>query len=176
MAEEFKSLPQFLQKISSTLIDNRKSRTAVICGVIVLMSLTSSVTLIDIEGHNPADVSRQHLESSTSTLKNVNFSETSGNPSPIILNLSLRTNINNNITVNVHNENRTQCGDKCLRDLIGNFDDIVSDAQNITKLANQTSSILQDLNKKLSDLKHGKLKPVGQMSTSIFKDDNISRY
>lgn len=46
MAEEFQQLPKTLQKISSTLVHHRKSRTAFICGVVIIMSLASSTTLI----------------------------------------------------------------------------------------------------------------------------------
>lgn len=168
MAEEFKSLPQYLQKISSTLIDNRKSRTAVICGVIVLMSLTSSISLIDIEGHSPEDIKPLILKKSlisnpmndtellNSNNNNINNDSNINRPLPIILNLSLKTNINNSIIINVNNhDNKSQCGGKCLNELIGNFNGIVKDAENITKLANETSSILNDLNRKLTHLQQG---------------------
>lgn len=165
MAEEFKSLPQYLQKISSTLIDNRKSRTAVICGVIVLMSLTSSISLIDVEGHRPEDVkplilkkfsdninTTELLPNNNNNKNNINNVSNIKQPSPIILNLSLKTNI----TINVNNyDNKTECGDRCLKELIGNFNGIVKDAENITKLANKTSSILNDLNRKLTHLQQG---------------------
>lgn len=155
MAEEFEKLPRCLQRISSKLIDSRKSRTAVICGVIVLMSLTSSISLIDIDGHNPNDVSKDISKkawTAISTIPSVSPME----PLPIILNLSLKTHINNSIIINVNNENKTHCGDKCIKNLIGSFNGIVTDAENITRLANETSNILQDLNRKLSDLKQGK--------------------
>lgn len=164
MAEEFKNLPKSLQKISSTLVHNRKSRTAVICGVIVLMSLTSSISLIDIEGHKPDDNDRIFQNSkSTMTSNTLDSFESASIPSPIILNLSLKANINNSITINVNNQNKTMCGDKCLNDLIGNVNGIMNDAENITRLANETSSILQDLNKKLIDLKHGTSPTVGKI-------------
>lgn len=159
MAEEFQSLPASLQKISSTLVHNRKSRTAVICGVIVLMSLSSSISLIDIEGHKPEEEDRLIQNSRTSVTSNtVDFYENSSKPSPIILNLSLNANINNSITINVNNHNKTHCGDKCLENLMGDFDGIITDAENITRLANETSSILQNLNRRLINLKQGEFR------------------
>lgn len=156
MAEEFQSLPLSLQKISSTLVHNRNSRTAVICGVIVLMSLTSSISLIDIEGHNPEEEdTSQQLSRSSVTSNTLNFTESSSNPLPIILNLSLKANNNNSITININDQQKTQCGDKCLQQIIGNFNGIITDAENITRLANQTSNILQNMNKKLTNLKQG---------------------
>lgn len=46
MAEEFQQLPLSLQRISTTLVDNRTSRTALICGVIILMAFASSLSLM----------------------------------------------------------------------------------------------------------------------------------
>lgn len=46
MAEEFQQLPKNLQRISTKLVDNRTSRTVLICGVIILMALASSLSLI----------------------------------------------------------------------------------------------------------------------------------
>lgn len=46
MAEEFEQLPIALQRISSKLVHHRKSRTAFICGVIIIMSLASSISLL----------------------------------------------------------------------------------------------------------------------------------
>lgn len=46
MAEEFQQLPEGLQRISTMLVDNRSGRTALICGVIILMAFASSLSLI----------------------------------------------------------------------------------------------------------------------------------
>lgn len=46
MAEEFQQLPKSLQRLSTTLVDNRTSRTALICGVIILMAFASSLSLV----------------------------------------------------------------------------------------------------------------------------------
>lgn len=45
MAEEFESLPKFLQKSSAMLVHHRNHRTFFICAVILLMSVASSVGL-----------------------------------------------------------------------------------------------------------------------------------
>lgn len=46
MAEEFNQFPDYLQDVSRTLVHNRNCRTAFICGVIILMAITSSITII----------------------------------------------------------------------------------------------------------------------------------
>lgn len=46
MAEEFQQLPENLQKMSTKLVDNRTSRTVLICGVIILMAFASSLSLV----------------------------------------------------------------------------------------------------------------------------------
>ncbi|XP_011634249.1 adenylate cyclase type 8 isoform X1 [Pogonomyrmex barbatus] len=46
MAEEFKSMPTYLQHTSSMLVHNKKHRTIFICGVISLMTLTSIIGVL----------------------------------------------------------------------------------------------------------------------------------
>lgn len=46
MAEEFKSMPTYLQHTSSMLVHNKKHRTIFICGVISLMALTSVIGVL----------------------------------------------------------------------------------------------------------------------------------
>ncbi|XP_012278460.1 adenylate cyclase type 8 [Orussus abietinus] len=46
MAEEFKSLPKCLQRASSLLVHKKQHRTTFICGVIALMALVSSVSVL----------------------------------------------------------------------------------------------------------------------------------
>jgi adenylate cyclase 8 len=46
MAEEFKSMPTYLQHTSSMLVHNKKHRTVFICGVISLMTLTSVIGVL----------------------------------------------------------------------------------------------------------------------------------
>ncbi|CAH1986816.1 unnamed protein product [Acanthoscelides obtectus] len=137
MAEEFEQLPVSLQKISSTFMHNRRRRTLLICGVIILMSIMSSITLINIS-ENP----------------NLNITEYNSNPlvGARVLNVNVQATVHNNFTINV--ENKPNCTDNCLKKLIGNIDidGILKDAENITKLANKTNTVLQSLNLKLSNL------------------------
>lgn len=46
MAEEFKSMPTYLQHTSSMLVHNKKHRTVFICGVISLMALTPVIGVV----------------------------------------------------------------------------------------------------------------------------------
>lgn len=46
MAEEFQQLPVVLQTMSSVLVHHRNRRTAFICGVVALMAVTASVSLV----------------------------------------------------------------------------------------------------------------------------------
>lgn len=46
MAEEFKSMPTYLQHTSSMLVHNKKHRTVFICSVISLMALTSVIGVV----------------------------------------------------------------------------------------------------------------------------------
>lgn len=65
MAEEFHQFPQQLQKISSTLAHNRNTRTAFICILIIVMSLSSSVSLLKNYPQN--NVEEQSINSSYSS-------------------------------------------------------------------------------------------------------------
>nr|CAI5841533.1 unnamed protein product [Callosobruchus analis] len=138
MAEEFEQLPISLQKISSTFMHNRRRRTLLICGVIILMSITSSITLININDQSNRNATQDHL-SSALVGKNV-------------LNLNVQATVHNNFTINV--DKKSNCSDDCLKKFIGSidFDGILKDAENITKLANKTNTVLQSLNLKLSNL------------------------
>jgi hypothetical protein len=46
MAEEFNQLPETLQSMSRILVHHRNRRTAFICCVLILMSVTSSISLV----------------------------------------------------------------------------------------------------------------------------------
>lgn len=65
MAEEFHQFPQQLQKISSTLAHNRNTRTAFICILIIVMSLSSSVSLLKNYPQN--NVKEQSTNNSSSS-------------------------------------------------------------------------------------------------------------
>lgn len=109
MAEEFQQLPEFLKSISSTLVHHRKSRTAFICGVIVLMAFASSSMLI-VDSRITSDTKEitntPYLMASNRALAVADrgFSKTNGASSknPIVMNISLNATINlyNNITIN----------------------------------------------------------------------------
>lgn len=46
MAEEFNQLPKYLQNFSSMLVHNRNSRNILICGIIIIMSTSISLSLL----------------------------------------------------------------------------------------------------------------------------------
>lgn len=46
MAEEFQQLPKALQTMSSVLVQNRNRRTMFICGVVALMCMASTLSLV----------------------------------------------------------------------------------------------------------------------------------
>nr|XP_023015323.1 adenylate cyclase type 8-like [Leptinotarsa decemlineata] len=144
MAEEFEQFPEFLRRTSETLVHKRKRRTAFICGVIILMSLTSSLTLINIENDEPVHnkrVQSQYLSDDS------NFS--------LVVNLKLEATFNNNFTILF--ANRTDCSGSCIKGVLENIDinGIIEDAANISKLANKTSTIVKNLNQKLTNLTRG---------------------
>ncbi|KAJ8960771.1 hypothetical protein NQ318_020065 [Aromia moschata] len=149
MAEEFQQLPESLQRISSTLVHFRNRRTAFICGVIVIMSLASSISLINIKA---SSVSNAKVNVSRSTYSFLVGEENNTSNRSIIVNLSLKTTINNNYTINV--DNTPSCNDSCVRGLLDNagLNQMVKDVENITMLADTTSNMLKSLSQKLSNL------------------------
>ncbi|CAG9864998.1 unnamed protein product [Phyllotreta striolata] len=102
MAEEFLQLPESLRKMSSTLVHKRKRRTAFICGVIILMSMTSSLNLINF---NP-----DHHGNKTLMMTGRRAFETDKTNPTIILNFLVKANVNNNVTVNFENK---PCNGSC---------------------------------------------------------------
>lgn len=149
MAEEFQQLPESLQRISSTLVHNRNRRTAFICGVIVIMSIASSISLVNLKSNN--------VLTETNTASPVSFaylmrdSENSPNQS-IVLNLSLNATINNNYTINI--SNTSNCSEDCIKSILGNIglNEIIEDAENITRLTSATSEAIKSLSQKLSNI------------------------
>ncbi|EFN82018.1 Adenylate cyclase type 8 [Harpegnathos saltator] len=71
MAEEFKSMPTYLQHTSSMLVHNKKHRTIFICSVISLMALTSVIGVvtcpITVRPYPDVMILEQH-QASTATL------------------------------------------------------------------------------------------------------------
>lgn len=91
MAEEFQQFPTALQKISSTLVHNRRSRTAFICGVIVLMACASSASLMF---GKPAFTCFKKAQTVATVTETAMFRRNNINPMP---------NININFTLIVNN-------------------------------------------------------------------------
>lgn len=118
MAEEFQQFPTFLQRISSTLVHNRRSRTAFICGVIVLMSCASSASLIFgssyFQNENDSKSTLQLQTNGPIIISGVNFIKNkheSVETQEIDINVSLKATIhkqNHNITI-AEDCNKTNC-------------------------------------------------------------------
>ncbi|KAF5286671.1 hypothetical protein FQR65_LT12475 [Abscondita terminalis] len=62
MAEEFEQLPEFLKHISYVLVHNHRSRNAFICGIVLVMAIASSMSLI---------VGTKVFSNSTETSRNI---------------------------------------------------------------------------------------------------------
>ncbi|KAK9712968.1 Adenylate and Guanylate cyclase catalytic domain [Popillia japonica] len=158
MAEEFHQLPAALQNISKTLVHHRTSRTAFICGVIILMSLGSLMSLIltPPELYTPSE---ENTTGATQTLTLASYLQADAavatndsasaainletRSEEIILNLILTANIQHNVTINrerLDDENcleicvRNNCTEECIRYFI----DVIG-WENILKYANQSS-------------------------------------
>lgn len=89
MAEEFQQLPESLQKLSTKLVDNRTSRTVLICGVIILMAFASSLSLV---------INTSSISSSSSRMNTTKII------SPLLVSLALKTNKNRSEINNTFNE------------------------------------------------------------------------
>ncbi|GJQ67397.1 hypothetical protein Trydic_g8273 [Trypoxylus dichotomus] len=161
MAEEFQQLPTSLQNISKTLVHHRMSRTAFICGVIVLMSAGSLMSLIltpkEFSERNQEDpVSSDNL---TKTLTSPSYiqsdapiaiNDSSGlnlesSSQEIILNLILTATIQHNVTINRERLDEERCLDTCVRNncsesCIKYFVDVIG-WENILRYANQTENL-----------------------------------
>lgn len=93
MAEEFEQLPKSLQEISSTLVHNRKSRTAFICGVIILMSLASSLSIVMNQ-----ESTTTLKENETEALVDAN-NTLSVSSRELVVNVSLTTTVRRDISI-----------------------------------------------------------------------------
>lgn len=149
MAEEFQQLPESLQRISSTLVHNRNRRTAFICGVIIIMSLASSISLVNLKPND--ELTEINTSSPVSFAYLMKDSDNSSNQS-IVLNLSVNATINNNYTINIGNS--SNCSGHCIKSILENIglNEIIEDAENITKLTNATSEAIKSLSQKLSNI------------------------
>lgn len=125
MAEEFEQLPVSLQTISHTLVHNRASRNAFICGIILVMAIASSVGLDQSENQAKDDALVPGKN-----IRKVRLKE------PLAINDTLEVNLNNpeqNIVLNlivtatVHHitektdPNKQHCNTSCLKSLINNL-------------------------------------------------------
>lgn len=129
MAEEFDQLPEPLKRMSSTLVNNRRSRTAFICGVIVLMSLASSLTLVIDTEVTTSSNGTTESPSATETVTAIESTIFDSNsrsaeipvviaPKEIVVNLSLTATIHHNITINNGNFSVENCGESCIKEII----------------------------------------------------------
>ncbi|CAH1183630.1 unnamed protein product [Phaedon cochleariae] len=155
MAEEFDQLPESLRTTSSTFVHNRRRRTALICGVIILMASTSSLSLINIESYPTRTNNTTQNAGLELKLSKGLLGEDNSQNSSLILNLSLQATMNSNFTINV--DKTGNCSDRCVRDIFEKIDlnGIIEDAANISRLANKTSTVMKSLNQKLSNLTRG---------------------
>lgn len=95
MAEEFEQLPKSLQEISSTLVHNRKSRTAFICGVIILMSLASSLSIVmNQDQESYSDMNKNETEALVDGNNTLSISSRE-----LVVNVSLTTTVRRNISI-----------------------------------------------------------------------------
>lgn len=97
MAEEFSSLPTFLQKSSSTLVHDRKRRTVFVCVTIILMSAASSMGLV------MCDLNESTPTAATLTKQpTIAYLQSDGTRQEIQLNLTVTATINQNVILNSH--------------------------------------------------------------------------
>ncbi|XP_055640111.1 adenylyl cyclase 78C [Toxorhynchites rutilus septentrionalis] len=96
MAEEFSSLPAFLQKSSSTLVHDRKRRTVFVCVTIILMSAASSMGLV------MCDLNETTPNATTLTKQPTVAFLSDGTRQEIQLNLTVTATINQNVILNSH--------------------------------------------------------------------------
>lgn len=158
MAEEFHQFPQQLQKISSTLAHNRNTRTAFICILIIVMSLSSSVSLLKNYPQN--NVEEQSTNSSYSSsrvysqtnptllLQRDSFEvpeiEVKNMEQELTVNLTLSAKLNTGITLKNIN-----CTGDCFKGFISKLNKLFNDT-NIGSGSTSTDSILLGRRKKRS--------------------------
>lgn len=143
MAEEFGQLPEALKHISSTLVHNRRSRNAFICGIILVMSIASSVGLFfgaETYFHSKTSLDLSVLSypmflKANEITKENNFDKR--NPQQnIVVNFILTANVQQNITLNNNYkiDNEIKYNISCLKHLINitnaNSTDILEDDEN----------------------------------------------
>jgi adenylate cyclase 8 len=155
MAEEFEQLPESLQKISFTLVHNRRSRTAFICGVIVIMAMTSSSSLLILKTNDEttdATESKLFLKQPfyLSNLTIINSDSLTLNTSEKTREFlwNLLTNGRNLTSLEAPKQN---CSDSCFKSLLKTVDieELMKEAENISLLNNETATVINSMNHKL---------------------------
>ncbi|CAG9767609.1 unnamed protein product [Ceutorhynchus assimilis] len=158
MAEEFHQFPQPLQKISSTLVHNKNTRTAFICILIIVMSLSSSVSLFksynaEFRNSLPVTTNKSSIDTSTATtispllLKSYQPSlllrksplyvpeiEVKNVEQELTLNLTLSAKLNTGITFKNIN-----CTGECLKQFVEKLHNLWSN-DSIVQLASSSSN------------------------------------
>lgn len=154
MAEEFKFLPEFLKRISSTLVHDRTRRTGFICFVIILMAITSSISLVTMDeepttGNSSVGTNTRSVTSLSVTQQSpeVYYVKNITDTKEIIVNLSLTAKVNRNLTIN--GAASQICSEECIRNWLENIDitNLITDKRN--NVTNHTSNVII-LNNKLT--------------------------
>ncbi|XP_045472864.1 adenylyl cyclase 78C-like isoform X1 [Harmonia axyridis] len=141
MAEEFEQFPEYLQHISKTFVHNRTCRTCLICGVIVLMAITSSITLIREDPCHLDPVFMDNVsEKVRSTPAILNASPRK--PQQVSLNVSL--NVNDIINIQ-YNSNKSTAENT--------LNEIISKADYLRSLTDKSVETLLEIQAKLDSLK-----------------------
>lgn len=152
MAEEFHQFPQYLQKISSTLVHNRNTRTAFICLVIIVMSLSSSVSLFKSypAGCSVSDALANDSSTSATTvpqvqaalqlqkaLLNVPEIEVKNLEQELTLNLTLSAKLNTGITLK-----NVNCTGECLKAFVDKLHYLFSNDSSTIQRGNRNDTVL----------------------------------
>ncbi|XP_072381948.1 adenylyl cyclase 78C isoform X1 [Diabrotica undecimpunctata] len=167
MAEEFQQLPEALRKISSTLVHERKRRTAFICGVIILMAMTSSLNLINFNYTSETVLlTDQNSGPNFSTLslsRTIHHSYNVSNPT-IIVNFLVQANVNNNFTVNI--DKNVACDETCKKTLYEGIE---------SQLNNKTNDIFKNFKQNVSGIvsQNYSAKKRRDLSANNFKSSEI---
>ncbi|XP_019763467.2 adenylate cyclase type 8 isoform X2 [Dendroctonus ponderosae] len=157
MAEEFHQFPQYLQKISSTLVHNRNTRTAFICMVIIVMALSSSVSLFKSypAGCSVSDDPANDTSTSATTAAQVQAAlllqktvvdvpeiEVKNLEQELTLNLTLSAKLNTGITLK-----NVNCTGECLKAFVDKLHYLFSNdsSDTVLKFSSSERNITQIL-------------------------------
>lgn len=148
MAEEFEQFPKYLQKISYTLVHNRRSRTAFICGVIIVMAMTSSASLILRQDQKITNICPNETSSPSPQSEAKIALNTSEKTVELLLNLLTK---GGHITIKTLDSPKQNCSDNCLRNVLKSIeiDELVKEAENISLLNSEMTAVINSINQKL---------------------------